>query len=125
MVEMRPVTKCVTVVKRASTRRQERGPGKTAQTRLRFAALHAGVESPFAWLRLVAAVVLSTIGRVGMWAVPVVLPAVHAEVAPPPPAASPPVSPALIRFSFGRGGVGGRPPPPSLPAPALSRAPAA
>ena len=48
---------------------------------LRFAALHAGVESPFAWLRLVAAVVLSTIGSVGMWSVPVVLPAVQAEFA--------------------------------------------
>jgi len=41
--------------------------------------LHAGVESPFAWLRLVAAVMLGTIGSVGMWSVPVVLPAVQAE----------------------------------------------
>jgi len=31
--------------------------------------IHAGVESPFAWLRLAVAVALGTIGSVGMWSV--------------------------------------------------------
>ena len=37
------------------------------------------MESPYAWLRLAAAVCLGTIGGVGMWSVVVVLPAVQAE----------------------------------------------
>jgi MFS family permease len=68
---------------------------------LRFAALHAGVESPFAWLRLVAAVVLSTIGSVGMWSVPVVLPAVQAEFAVARADASLPFTLAMIGFACG------------------------
>src|SRR5216683_5765795 len=103
MLELRPFTKCVPLLKRASTRRRERGAGKNAQTMLRFAALHAGVESPFAWLRLVAAVVLSTIGSVGMWSVPVVLPAVQAEFAIARADASLPFTLAML--GFGVGGV--------------------
>lgn len=38
-----------------------------------------GVESRYAWVRLAAALALSTIGSVGMWSVVVVLPAVQAE----------------------------------------------
>src|SRR5260221_2376469 len=101
MLELRPFTKCVRLLKRASTRRRERGAGKNAQTMLRFAALHAGVESPFAWLRLVAAVVLSTIGSVGMWSVPVVLPAVQAEFAVARADASLPFTLAMIGFACG------------------------
>src|SRR2546430_9167247 len=98
MFELRPFTK------KASTRRRERGAGKNVQTMLRFAALHAGVESPFAWLRLVAAVVLSTLRSVGMWSVPVVLPAGEARVRGAPPAGLPPVSLAAICvFSCGAG----------------------
>src|SRR5258708_27109282 len=103
MFELRPFTK------KASTRRRERGAGKNAQTMLRFAALHAGVESPFAWLRLVAAVGLSTIGSVGMWSVPVVLPAGQGGVGGSPAGASPPLSPAVIGVS--RRGVGRGPRP--------------
>src|SRR5437667_5111764 len=95
MFELRPFTK------KASTRRRERGAGKNVQTMLRFAALHAGVESPFAWLRLVAAVVLSTIGSVGMWSVPVVLPAVQAEFAVARADASLPFTLAMIGFACG------------------------
>ena len=40
-----------------------------------------GVDSPYAWLRLTAAVVIGTIGSVGMWSVPGALPAVQAEFA--------------------------------------------
>src|SRR5256885_4919428 len=103
MFELRPFTK------KASTRRRERGAGKNVQTMLRFAALHAGVESPFAWLRLVAAVVLSTIGSVGMWSVPVVLPAGGGGVGGGPAGASPPVSLAGVGFFRGGGAVGGAP----------------
>src|SRR6266566_9921306 len=95
MFELRPFTK------KASTRRRERGAGKNVQTMLRFAALHAGVESPFAWLRLVAAVVLSTIGSVGMWSVPVVLPAVQAEFGVARADASLPFTLAMVGFALG------------------------
>src|SRR6266566_9818762 len=95
MFELRPFTK------KASTRRRERGAGKNVQTMLRFAALHAGVESPFAWLRLVAAVVLSTIGSVGMWSVPVVLPAVQGEFGVARADASLPFTLAMIGFACG------------------------
>ncbi|MGZ3311036.1 MAG: hypothetical protein ACXU8R_21215, partial [Xanthobacteraceae bacterium] len=46
---------------------------------LKSGTVHAGVESTFAWWRLAAAVVLGAVGSVGMWSVPVVLPAVQAE----------------------------------------------
>src|SRR5688500_636004 len=38
-----------------------------------------GVDSTAAWLRLARAVLLSTIGGVGMWSVVVVLPSVEAD----------------------------------------------
>src|SRR6266540_2502476 len=46
-----------------------------------IATLPAGadVDSSYAWLRLSAAVVLCTIGSVGMWSIPVALPAVQAD----------------------------------------------
>src|SRR5436189_157970 len=104
MFELRPFTK------KASTGRRERGAGKNVQTMLRFAALHAGVESPFAWLRLVAAVVLSTIGSVGVWSVPVVLPAVQAEFGVARADASLPFTLAMIGFACGGVAMGRRPP---------------
>ena len=42
---------------------------------------HAGVESPYAWWRLAAALLLGTIGGVGMWSAPVALPVVQVEFA--------------------------------------------
>src|SRR5262247_902420 len=66
-----------------------------------FATLHAGVESPVAWLRLVAAVVLGTIGSVGMWSVPVVLPAVQVEFGVARADASLPFTLAMIGFACG------------------------
>src|SRR5262249_18528419 len=81
------------------TPREKRG--KDVQTMLRFAALHAGVESPRACLRLVAAVLLSTIGSVGMWSVPVVLPAVQAEFGVARADASLPFTLAMIGFACG------------------------
>jgi MFS family permease len=66
-----------------------------------FGTLHPRVESPFAWLRLVAAVVLGTIGSVGMWSVPVVLPAVQAEFGVARADASLPFTLAMIGFACG------------------------
>ncbi len=40
---------------------------------------HPDVESRYAWLRLVTAILIGTIGGVGMWSVAVALPAVQAE----------------------------------------------
>src|SRR2546428_8434627 len=66
-----------------------------------FGPLHAGVESPFAWLRLIAAVVLGTIGTVGMWSVPVVLPVVQADFGVARADASLPFTLAMLGFAFG------------------------
>jgi MFS family permease len=63
--------------------------------------VHAGVESPFAWLRLVAAVVLGTIGSIGAWAVPVVLPAVQADFGVARADASLPYTLAMVGFAVG------------------------
>jgi MFS family permease len=63
----------------------------------------AGAESPFAWWRLSVAVVLSAIGSVGMWSVPVVLPAVQAEFGVARADASLPFT--LTMFGFACGGV--------------------
>src|SRR5882724_11288437 len=63
--------------------------------------IHAGVESPFAWLRLAAAAALGTIGSVGMWAVPVVLPAVQADFGVARADASLPYTLAMVGFAVG------------------------
>src|ERR1700676_5008818 len=60
-----------------------------------------GVDSTYAWLRLTAAVVLGTIGSVGMWSVPVALPAVRAGCAGARADASPPYTLAMMGFAFG------------------------
>jgi MFS family permease len=64
-------------------------------------AIHAGVESPYAWLRLVVAVVLGTVGSIGMWSVPVVLPAVQAEFAAARADASLPFTLVMIGWAVG------------------------
>ena len=66
-----------------------------------------GVDSTYAWLRLTAAVVLGTIGSVGMWSVPVALPAVQAEFAIARGSAALPFTLAMMGFAFG-GVVTGR-----------------
>src|SRR5262252_1363321 len=70
---------------------------------LTFATVDAGVDSPFAWRRLGAAVVLATIGSVGTWSVPVVLPAVQAAFGVARGDASLPFTLAMV--GFGVGGV--------------------
>ena len=61
------------------------------------------VESPYAWLRLAAAVCLGTVGGVGMWSVVVVLPAVQAEFGVARAGASLPYT--LITLGLVMGGV--------------------
>jgi MFS family permease len=64
-------------------------------------ASHAAPESPYAWARLLAALLLATIGGVGMWSVIVALPAVQAEFGVARSAASLPYTMTMICFGFG------------------------
>jgi MFS family permease len=57
-------------------------------------------ESRYAWLRLAAAVLIGTIGGIGMWSVPVSLPAVQADFAVDRAAASMPYTVTMIGFAF-------------------------
>jgi MFS family permease len=57
-------------------------------------------ESHYAWLRLAAGVAIGMIGGVGMWSVPVSLPAVQAEFAVDRAAASMPYTVTMIGFAF-------------------------
>ncbi len=58
-------------------------------------------ESPYAWIRLSAALLLSAIGGVGMWSVIVALPAVQAEFGVARSAASLPYTMTMIGFGLG------------------------
>src|SRR5882724_10614129 len=59
------------------------------------------LESSYAWWRLIAAVGLGCIGNVGMWSVPVVLPAVQAEFAVARADASLPFTLAVVHAAAG------------------------
>src|SRR5204862_6354037 len=59
------------------------------------------VESPFAWLRLAAAVMLGSIGTVGMWSVPVVLPLVQIDFGVARADASLPFTLAMLGLALG------------------------
>ncbi len=59
------------------------------------------VESTYAWTRLFAALLLASIGGVGMWSVIVSLPAVQAEFGVARSAASLPYTVTMICFGFG------------------------
>src|SRR3546814_13879411 len=58
-------------------------------------------ESPYAWMRLLASLLLSTIGGVGMWSVVDVLPAVQADFGVDRADATLPYTLAMIGFVFG------------------------
>ncbi len=60
-----------------------------------------GVDSSYAWMRLTAAVVLGTIGSIGMWSVPVALPAVQTSFGVARGDASLPFTLAMMGFAFG------------------------
>src|SRR3954470_5337607 len=59
------------------------------------------VDSTYAWMRLFVALVLGTIGSVGMWSFVVALPPVQAEFGIDRAAASTPYTAAMIGFAFG------------------------
>src|SRR5574340_943717 len=59
------------------------------------------LESSYAWLRLAAAVALSSIGGVGMWSVVVALPAMQADFGVDRAAASLPYTLAMLGFAGG------------------------
>jgi MFS family permease len=61
----------------------------------------SGIDSSYACMRLAAAAVLGTIGSVGMWSVPVALPAVQVEFGVPRAEASLPFTLAMMGFAFG------------------------
>src|SRR3989442_352098 len=63
----------------------------------------ADVDSSYAWLRLIVAVVLGTIGTVGMWSIPVVLPTVQVDFGVARADASLPFM--LTMFGFALGGI--------------------
>jgi MFS family permease len=63
----------------------------------------AEIESPYAWLRLVAALALGTIGSIGMWSFVVALPAVQAAFGVARADATLPFT--LTMMGFGLGGV--------------------
>jgi MFS family permease len=70
------------------------GPGHQPDAKL-------GVDSAYAWARLAAALLLSTIGGVGMWSVVVVLPPVQAEFAAARSDASLPYTLTMIGYGLG------------------------
>lgn len=72
-------------------------------TDISHTSLSHGVDSAYAWLRLTVALLLSTIGGVGMWSVVVVLPAVQSEFGIARADASLPYTMTMI--GFGVGGV--------------------
>jgi MFS family permease len=65
------------------------------------AAADALVESTYAWRRLGASLLLSTIGGVGLWSVVVVLPAVQAEFGVARGSASLPYTATMLGFAVG------------------------
>ena len=67
----------------------------------RTLAAASGIDSPYAWVRLAAAVGLGTVGGVGMWSMPVVLPAVQAEFAVARGDASLPFTLSMLGFALG------------------------
>jgi len=66
-----------------------------------------GVDSTYAWIRLCVAVVLGTIGSVGMWSYVVALPPVQADFGILRADASLPYTMAMIGFAFGGVAMGG------------------
>src|SRR5262252_2767775 len=58
-------------------------------------------ESTYAWTRLLAALLLSGIGGVGMWSVIVALPAIQADFGVARSAASLPYTATMVCFGFG------------------------
>jgi MFS family permease len=60
-----------------------------------------GLDSRYAWMRLITALALGSIGSVGMWSAPVALPAVQADFAIARAEASLPFTLAMVGFALG------------------------
>jgi MFS family permease len=60
-----------------------------------------GVDSGYAWIRLATAVVLSTVGNIGLWSYVVALPAVQADFGVTRGAAALPYTFTMLGFAFG------------------------
>jgi MFS family permease len=67
----------------------------------------AGAESAYAWLRLAAAVLIGTIGSVGLWSYVVALPAVQADFGVTRADASLPYTLTMLGFALGAAAIGG------------------
>jgi MFS family permease len=63
--------------------------------------LPEGVETPYAWRRLVVSLVISTIGGIGLWSSIVVLPAIQAEFGLDRAGATLPYTATMLGFAFG------------------------
>jgi len=61
----------------------------------------SAIESPYAWLRLVVALALATVGGVGMWSLVVALPAIQAEFGVDRATATLPYTLAMAGFACG------------------------
>jgi MFS family permease len=61
----------------------------------------SAADSPYAWLRLVAVVIISTLGGVGMWSIVVALPVVQAEFGVARGGASFPYALTMVGFACG------------------------
>ncbi len=61
----------------------------------------ASIETPYAWRRLLASLVIATIGGVGLWSTVVVLPSVQAEFGVARGDASTPYAATMICFALG------------------------
>jgi len=70
------------------------------------ARAHADIDGRYAWMRLLASVLLGTIGSVGMWSVVVVLPQVQAEFGVDRASASLPYTMTMIGFALGNVFIG-------------------
>jgi MFS family permease len=70
-------------------------------TPARIAEIESGIETPYAWRRLVLSLLLSTIGGVGLWSAVVVLPAIQAEFGIARASASLPYTMTMVGFAFG------------------------
>jgi MFS family permease len=64
------------------------------------------VESPYAWLRLIASTALATVGGVGMWSFVVALPAVQADFGLARGEASLPFTAVMMGFGLGAMAIG-------------------